>query len=182
MNDTVALAELEDLQAILSEAGYVCRIGSLGRFSRVLLAENPYALMAGIETESWSGLHELVSDIQAELTHLAIGAEHMSVRWDLYVLLHVRSPGLTSIEGGLLEQVEADTKYARKLVRVNMTRDKETLDRALRPLLPLRPAAALEGSDPVELLRAELLDQDIDEDVVHHALARFVQTGEVTVP
>lgn len=182
MTGTAALAELEDLQGVLTNAGYRCQVGPLGRFSRILLAENPYALVAGVETESWGKLVELVSDVQSELTHLALRAERMSVRWDLYVLVHVRNPDLQSVESVLLDRVESDTKYARKFVRVNLTRDESVLDRALRPFLPLRAAAALEITDPVDLLRAELVEQGVDGDLVEHALGQFVTTGEVTIP
>lgn len=182
MTGTAVLAELEDLQGVLTNAGYHCRVSPLGRFSRVLLAENPYALVAAVETESWGKLVELVSDLQAELTHLALRGERMSIRWDLYVLVHVRNPTLQPIESVILDRVESDMKYARKFVRVNLTRDEVVLDRALRPFLPLRPAAALDMTDPMDLLRVELATEGVDSDLVKHALSQFVTTGEVTIP
>ena len=125
---------------------------------------------------------ELVSDLQAELTRLAINGERTSIRWDLYVLVHVRAPHLQPIDSELLEQVESDTKYARKFVRVNLTRDPAVIDRALRPFLPLRAAALLDVADPVGLVRTELLHQGLDAELVEHAVAAFRETGEVTVP
>lgn len=182
MTTTTALAELEDLQRVLSDAGYRCKINSLGRFSRVLLAENPYAVIAGVETEDWGKLVELVSDIQAELTRLALGSEQSSIRWDLYVLVHVRNSTLQQIESDVLDRVESDTKYARKFVRVNLTRDKAVLDRALRPFLPLRPAAKLDMVDPMNLVRAELIEQGIDIGLVEHVLSSFATSGKVSIP
>jgi hypothetical protein len=176
------LAELEDIERLLQSVGYTTQLAPLGHFSRVLLAENPYALVAAIELDSWDNLAEHVFDIQAELTQLAANAERMSIRWDLYVLIHVRTPGLKSIPMDALDAVESDTKYARKFVRVNLARDLAVLDRALRPFLPLRPAFAFRTVNPVDLLRAELLEEGVSADLVDHALRRFQATGEVTLP
>ncbi len=181
MNDVTALAELEDLREVMANGGYECRIGPLGVFSRVLLAENPYALLAALETETWEGLVELVSEVQAELTQLALRSDRKAIRWDLYVLVHVRMPGLQAVESVLLDRVESDTKYARKFVRINLTRNPAVLDQALRPFLPLRSASALQVADPFDLLKAELVDQGLDDDLVDHAVEHFRSTGEVSV-
>lgn len=176
------LAELRDFELVLRNAGYDTRLGPLGHFSRVLLAENPYALLAILEMETWDGILRHVADVQAELTQLAALADSASIRWDLYVLVHVRTFGLQSVPSELLESIESDTKYARKFVRVNLIRDARSLDRALRPFLPLRPALALEPVDPLNLLRVELLEQGVSAELSEYVLERFESTGEVTVP
>ena len=56
------------------------------------------------------------------------------------------------------------------------------LDQALRPFLPLRAASALQVADPFDLLKAELVGQGLDVDLVDHAVAHFKSTGEVSVP
>lgn len=182
MTNAVALAELEDLQQVLGGAGYRCQIRPLGRFSRVLVAENPYSVIAAADTESWEKLVELVSDLQSELTRLVLTSERSAIRWDLYVMVHIRIPGLQSVQTELADRIESDTKFARKYVRVNLTREPNVLDRALRPFLPLRPAAALSVTEPLDLVRDELLTEGIESDLVDHVLRQFSVTGEVTIP
>jgi hypothetical protein len=178
---TKTLAEIEDLATFLASASYAVDIRPLGRFSRVLLAENPYALVACVETETWSGLTEVVSDLQAELTHLA-RADASPKRWDLYVVVHVRAGELRSVDGVLIEQIESDTRFARKFVRVNMLRDPDVLDRALRPFLPLRAPMPLSVPNPMEVLRSELVDHGLDEALVEFVFDSFESTGEVRTP
>lgn len=182
MTNAMVLAELEDLQQVLARAAYSCQIRPLGRFSRVLIAENPYAAVAIVDTESWEKLVELVSDLQAELTRLALTSERSAIRWDLYVMVHVRTPVLQSVQTELADRIESDTEFARKYVRVNLTRELSVLDRALRPFLPLRPAATLTVTEPLDLVREELVTEGIQADLVDHVLRQFSATGEVSIP
>lgn len=181
MTETGALAELEDLAEVMTSGGYRCSIDSFAGFSRVLLAQSPYALVAGLEVESWDGLAERVSDLQAELTRLTSATDQTWMRWDLYVLVHVRSLALKSVEGAVLERIESDTKFARKFVRVNLLRNEVTLDQALRPLLPLRQPVTLNVGNPLDLLTAELEKQGIDRAFINQVIHDFKSTGEVVV-
>lgn len=176
------LAELEDIQEVLRDAGYTSNIGPLGAVSRVLMARNPYGLVCCVETESWAHLSQFVSDVQAELTHVAIQEGRASIRWDLYLVTHIRNPSLQPIDSATLDRIESDTKYARKFVRVNLTSEPGVLDRALRPFLPLRPQAHLEVADPIDLLRQELSTEGISQQVVEHALRQFRADGTVGLP
>lgn len=177
-----SLAELHDIQETLTAAGYRSAIVTLGRFPRVLLAENPYALVAVFELEGWDGATEGVADVQAELTRIATGASQSAIRWDLYVVLHVRHPGLQAIPSEVVEIIESDTKYTRKFVRVNLSRDPLRLDRALRPLLPLRPRLSLEAVDPLVLLKHELVNQGLSDELAASSVESFARSGSVVLP
>lgn len=179
---TLPLAELRDIERALRDSGYQTTVTTLGRFSRILLAENPYALLAAFETETWEGLLPDVADVQAELTQIAATAERAAIRWDLYVFVHVRTPGLHSVPADTVEAIESDTRYARKFVRVNLLREAPALDRALRPLLPLRPSLKLDPVDPLVLVRSELLKSDVPPNIVEQALRSFRESGEVRLP
>ena len=181
MTQPSVLAELEDLQKVFVQAGYNCELTELGRFARVLIAQNAYGIVAATETHSWKELAELASDLQAELTHLALREQKQAVRWDLYIFIHVRSGGLQSIETDVLERVESDTRYARKFVRVNLRREAAVLDRALRPFLPLRKVVPIKSLNPLDLLRQELVTGGLDADLVNEALREFAATGEIVL-
>jgi len=175
------LAHLGDLASALQGGGYLVEPGELGG-EHALLAENPYALVGCIEADTCDDLATRVSDAQAALTQLAAKAPSPR-KWDLYLLVHVLAPPADREAEALIETLEADTRYARKFVRVAIDLDSSNaLDRALRPLLPLRPPAELELSDPLGELRSELLELDVPENVAAAALEGFGRVGEVRVP
>jgi hypothetical protein len=175
------LAELEDIRDVLAEAGYRCRMTAVADVSRVLLAENPYSLVAVFESETWNELAARVSDVQAEVTRL-VSNEHAPLRWDLYVLVHVRNQTAQSIDSEKMESIESDTNYARKFIRINIAHTPTALDRALRPLLPLRPVARLDVVDSLQLIRDELLAQEVSSELADSAIAAFTRGEEVQLP
>ena len=152
------LAQLKDVQRLLSGAGYAVSPAELAEVP-ALLCESPYALIACVEFGSWDALEERIFDVQSALTRLA--AQAPSARnWDLYVVALVLAEGRAVGHRGVAEAIEGDTRYARKFVRAHVRRD--GLERALRPLLPLEPPVGLEVSDPFGELRAELRGLDVD--------------------
>ena len=179
---TPDFASLNDFADVLRSSGYEVAFRSFAASERVLLAESPYALVCCFEASQWGDLSQRVSDVQAELTQLAAGAPSPR-RWDLYVVVHMltRPPG--PAEEALAEALEADTRYARKFIRVTIPQgDLEPLEIALLPLLPLRPAPEFDLVEPVEVLRRELYDLNVPHDVADAALAAFSQNDEVAVP
>lgn len=172
------LATLAAIAAILSEGGYAIRDQEIGGAPAVL-AENPYALVAVVEFVDWDQLERRVFDCQAELTELA--ADSRSARdWDMYLFVHVLASLDDSEHLALVEAIEADTRYARKLVRAGLS--EAALDRALRPFLPLRPAAEFDLADPLEQLRQELSRLAVEETVAATAIAAFKADAEVRLP
>jgi hypothetical protein len=172
------LARAKDVADMLRDAGYDVDVRDLAAHQAVV-GETPYALVACVEFDTWKSLDEHVFDVQGALTRLA--QEAPSARsWDLYVVALILAPMSSAAERALAEMIEADTRYARKFVRVAVRLPE--LDRALRPLLPLRPPAELGVGDPLIELREELLNLNVDQDVAERALAAFRQNEEVEVP
>jgi hypothetical protein len=176
-----SLASLADLGAALEEAGYRVAPTQLGERAAVL-AESPYALVALIEVASCATLAEDVGDAQAALTRVA--AEAPSARsWDLYLVLHVLTVSNDPADDLLIEEVEADTRYVRKFVRVAIDAlERSAVDRALRALLPLRPMPQFDLADPLDALRTELYALDAPKDLVDTAIASFQNNMTVSVP
>lgn len=172
------LARLADVEVLLRSAGYQLATRELAGFEAVL-GETPYALVSCVEFDDWDRLDERVFDVQAALTRLA--REAPSARtWDLYLVALVLVPTGDAGHRGLAEAIEADTRYVRKFVRVAVTRS--ALDRALRPLLPLRPPTGLDIDDPLSELRDELRVLDVADDVADAAVNAFRRTATVEVP
>jgi len=179
---SVDIASLQDMGDLLSSSGYDVAFRSLGTAQSVLIAESPYALICCVEASDWNILPTLVSDVQAELTQLAAGAPSAR-RWDLYLIIHVlvRPPG--PAEEVIGEEIEADTHYARKYIRVVIpSHDAGALEKALRPLLPLHRVPEFDLVEPLEALRTELYELDISHEIADTALNAFSQNDEVIVP
>jgi hypothetical protein len=171
------LAVLADAESLLAGAGYVIGPAELAGIPAII-GESPYALIGCVELTDWDELDERIFDVQSALTQVA--AEAPSARnWDLYVVALVHSEGPDAVHRAIVESIEADTRYARKFVRAGVRR--EGLERALRPLLPLRPPAGLELADPIGELRMELHELDVDDADADAALASFRRDRVVDV-
>jgi hypothetical protein len=166
---------LEGCNEILLAGGFAVEERELNALGCVLVAETLYALVLVCEASS-NTLVERAEDAQSALTHLA--ARHPSPRsWDLYVVLAVDDPSDPSFEL-IREEVEGNTRYARKLV-VSGGRDSAEL--RLRPLLPLRPVPHIELSNPLAAVRDYLLAAEVDVHDVDAAISSFGRDGEVTL-
>jgi hypothetical protein len=169
---------LADVAHLLQVSGYTLERSKLAGFEAVL-GETPYALVACVELDDWATLDEQVFDVQAALTRVA--EREPSVRtWDLYVVALIRTTTRDAAHRAVAESIEADTRYARKFVRMAVRQDQ--LDRALRPLLPLRPPADLRIAEPMVELRDELRELDIADHIADAALAAFARADTVDVP
>lgn len=171
------LAHLSDVEEQLSTAGYAVQRRQLAE-TEVLLGESPYALVACFELQGWEGLEETVFDVQTEMTRIAAGDSAGRV-WDIYVVVFISVPAADAYQTALREVIEADTRYARKLVRPAISQ--EALDRALRPLLPLCDPMGLEVADPLNELRQELHALPVADEVADAALTAFANTDSVQV-
>jgi hypothetical protein len=175
------LATLEDIAAVLTDAGYLTERRAIGPDAiPALLAETPEAFIAVVEVEARDELAGLADQAQAALTHVAAAAPSLRM-WDLYLLLHVLQPTGRDDDFDLtVEQLESDTSYARKLVRVAMTPDR--LGDALRALLPIRAVPTFDTEKPLELLLAELVELGVERDTAAAAIASFQTDEEMTLP
>lgn len=176
------LARITDLVDILTDAGYQCSRRETTRGESMLVGENAYGLVAIVEATALDTLEQLVSDAQAELTRFVVSGRVSTLRWDLYVFALAMFDPVPPHAVEVADDLESDTRYARKFVKVNLSRDAGALDQALRPLLPLRTVPATTLTDPLELMRERLTAAGVPEIVATGAIDSFLATGEVTVP
>jgi hypothetical protein len=167
----------KDVGVILETAGYDLQERLLADHEATIAA-TAYALVACIELDGPEELTKQVSDVQAEFTQLA--REAPSARsWDLYLVFLLSRGAEEEDQRSSIEAIESDTTYARKFVYAELAG--EDLDQALRPLLPLRPAADLEIDDPITELRKELLAIGVAKQTVDEAIISFENKNEVTL-
>lgn len=168
-------ARLADVADLLSQAGYSMGTSDLAGATAVI-GESPYALIACVEFDAWDCLEERIFDVQAALTRAA--ADAPSARnWDLYVVALVAADSREHAHRATAERIESDTRYARKFVRAGVHR--HALDRALRPLLPLRQTAQLKIASPLSELRNELRALEIADVDADTAIESFCRSGTV---
>jgi hypothetical protein len=175
------LATLDDIAAVLANAGYITEHRAIGPDEiPVLLAETPEAFIAIVEVAARGELTGLADQAQAALTHVAAAAPSLRM-WDLYLVLHVLEAPVRDDEFDLaVERIEADTAYSRKLVRLAIGTDE--LDAALRPLLPIRTVPTFDTEQPLQLLLAELVDLGVGRDTATAAIESFQTNEEMTLP
>jgi hypothetical protein len=189
------LASLDDIGLVLEAAGYALERAELAGL-RALLAESSYALVGCVELADWTDFSQHVTEAQSALGRVARGrvaGEPLSARGadpvrgrdpirgrDLYLVLHVRSKAADLVDYAALQEAEADTRHTRTLVRVAVT--PAELDRALRPLLPLRLGAVFDLAEPLQQLHDELLELGLDERVADTAVEVFGEEEAVRVP
>lgn len=175
-------ADLEDLGEFFTNRGFRCSVETIGPFPRVLLAEDPYTALLVVEASGTDGLERIASDAQAELTKLVSKWSDPSIRWDLYVVIHLRTTALTSIDSRLIEKVSSDTAYARKIVRINLSRDDAALTKALRSFLPIHRSEPVDYDDPLSHLAQAMIALGAPQTDVDSAFTTFSADGEVKIP
>jgi hypothetical protein len=184
------LASLDDIGLVLEAAGYALERAELAGLP-ALLAESSYALVGCVELADWTDFSRQLSDVQSAFGRVA--GEPPSARGrgsmrgtgpargrDLYLVLHVRSKATDLADYAALQGAEADTRHTRTLVRVAVT--PAELDRALRPLLPLRLGAVFDLAEPLQQLHDELLELGLEERVADTAVEIFGEEEAVRVP
>lgn len=171
-------ASLDDIGRVLEGAGYALERTELAGL-QALLAESAYALVGCVELAGWTDFSQHVSDVQSALGRVAGGAPPECGR-DLYLVLHVRSKATSPADYAALQAAEADPRHMRTLVRVAVTPPE--LDRALRPLLPLRLDAVFDLGEPLRQLHDELLELGLEDRVADTAVEVFCEEEAVRVP
>jgi hypothetical protein len=174
--------DLEDLREFFQRQGFQADVETVGPFPRVLIAEDPYTVLLIVETDNTDNLEVVASDAQSELTKLVADREDPSKRWDLYVVLHVRTTSLTAVDVATVERVSSDTTYARKLVRINMSSEELALTRALRPFLPIHHAGEVDYGDPLQRLAQTMVRLGTPQTDVDSAFSSFHVSGQVKIP
>ncbi len=171
-------SRLDPFHAALLAGGYTVQEIEREATGNALVAETPYALVLCFEAE-WEQLEDRVEQVQAELTNMA--AEHPSPRsWDLYVVVVLQQ--VDRRFDAVREAIENDIRYARKIVVPLTDGTRAEAERALRPLLPLKPITELPLIDPLQAVRRELLELKVDAQLVEAAVRGFEHNSEVRVP
>jgi acetyl esterase/lipase len=173
---------------LLEQAADVLREHSLAVAPRVLeglpepvlVVESPFVVAVLLAAARWRDVAGEVYDTQVALANWASGIDTTSRRWDLYVVALIESWPDTPEEGAQIEQAEADTTLARKVVRSGIvTAERDRVRDALRPLLPLQPVGRAVLPDVAEALEERLRVHGVNAETAERAISGFLHGGTV---
>jgi hypothetical protein len=149
----------------------------------LLLAENPYFIVAVAVSPSISGLRAIDDVASVELARRVAAADIGPKQWDAYLVLLTTQRAATSADDvASLAALAHDTRAVRRLVLTDVQPGTDSLARALRPFLPLRsaPSSSEATADSLSLLREELVTQGLDPTSIGTALRLFRESAGAT--
>jgi hypothetical protein len=170
-------ALLGPADAVLREAGFATRRAVLPTVSTpFLLAENEFSVIALVAARTLSDAKNLESFAVAALLELLAASGVGAKRWDAYVVLAVEESGTDSDLQQDLADLQNNTRGVRRLVSMGV-RDREGLQSALRPLLPLPQPQPGGLSDALADLSDQLALNGINPEDAARYVAAFGESG-----
>ena len=166
---------------LLTEAGFDARELRLVEDRQpIVVAENPYCLVAFQVFELWNQLLESADSIEVALWGLLENAPTTNKTWDAYMVLLCRSELRGSEEFNQLANLVYDTRRTRKIVRVDVGDELTGVDDLMRRFTSLSQAqVSAKGRDPLSLLAQRLEESGADATLVRRMTTTFRETGHI---
>lgn len=166
---------------LLSRAGFEARELSLVEdIQPVVIAENPYYLIAFQIFDAWDQLLASTPSIELALWRLLEASPETHKTWDAYLVLACRGELTLSDEYNQLSNLVYDTRRTRKIVRVNVGDRLTEIDDAVRPFTALEQArVAARDRDPLSLLAQRLEASGFESALIRRVVTTFMETGHI---
>lgn len=167
-----------EAQEILRDAGFgIARTVLPGSESAVIVAEDHNSVAALAAVDEWSEIRSEVGELATDFANWAFGRDPREKQWDLYLVVLVSTPVTDDSDLGQIEQVTANTRYVRRLVRSGVTAagDSSSLRAALAALLPLSLPTRVHDRDPYRALIDALRSNGIDAETAEQTVRRFAE-------
>jgi hypothetical protein len=145
----------------------------------VLLAEDRFSAAAILGVDEWRGVASAIGDIGTDFANWAFDRDPREKQWDLYLVILIATPVTENDQLSEIEDVVADTRYLRRLVRHGVSPGTESpnVRTALAPLLPLSLPARVSDRDPHRALVDALRSQGVDADLAEQTVQKFIERG-----
>lgn len=183
MTDELTLTSLREyFSRILQEARFDVYIAPIVKDSDpVVLAENPYYVIAFQAFDSWSRLIENYEQIEMALSQLMEKHPRTPKVWDAYLVLVCRAELYKPEEFDEFSDLIYNTRYTRKIIRVGVG-DLTTIDEVVKPFLHLEKARIrARERDPIKILGDKMVKAGLDEKLVNKLLTVFKEGGDLSV-
>jgi len=166
----------------LKEAGYDTRTWELVQgLAPVVLAENPYYLIAFQVFNVWTELVDAAGRIELALSDIISRQKATDKVWDAYLVLVCRTE-LHKIEDfNQLSNLTYNTRHTRKIVHTGLGDQLTRLDEIAKPFISLTKArSTAKGRDPLRILGEKMIeDEAIDHAEVEKLISIFRERGDL---
>ena len=172
----------EYFSRILEDAEFDVRTISIVKdLDPVVLAENPYYIIAFQAFDSWSGLYKNYEPIEIALSQLMEKYPQTPKVWDSYLVLVCRAELYQPDEFDEFSDLVYNTRYTRKIVRAGVN-DLITIDEVIKPFIQLKKARIrAREREPLDLLGEKMIRDGIDEVLVNRLITVFKEGGDISI-
>jgi len=182
MTEELALTSFRDyFGQRLQEASFNVLTAALVQgFEPVVLAENPYYIIAFQAFDSWSKLMEDYEPIERALSDLIGRHPETPKVWDAYLVLVCRAKLFKTEEFDEFSNLIYDTRYTRKIVRTGVS-DLTTINELAKPFVHLERARSLaRDRDPLQILGEKMINSGLDKTVINKLITVFKEGGDLS--
>lgn len=183
MSNELTLWSFRDyFSRLLKEANFDVHIVPIVEDSEpVVLAENPYYVIAFQAFDLWSKLIEDYQQIEIALSQLIEKHPRTPKVWDTYLVLVCRAELYKPEEFDEFSDLIYNTRYTRKIVRAgvgNLT----AIDEVVKPFIHLEKARIhARERDPLNILGEKMITGGIDEALVNKLITVFKEGGDLSI-
>ncbi len=169
------------LSKILADAGFETRSWQLvPNVEPIVLAENPYYVIAFQAFDLWNDLVETAGCIELALSELIEKSTGTGKTWDAYLLLVCRSEIYRIEEFNQFSDLAYNTRHTRKIIRAGLGDSVTSLDEITRPFVSLTTArSTAKGRDPLRLLEDRMIESGYDSTEVKRLITTFKERGDL---
>ena len=139
---------------ILSKANYRVLLWNLVSDMEILvLAENPYYIIAFQVFDIWADLFNGYGKIELALSQLISEQKGTAKTWDAYLVLACRTEPRETKEFNQFSNLVYNTLYTRKIICTGLGNSLMLLDKVTMPFLSLKNVmSSAKGRDPLRIL------------------------------
>jgi len=149
-------------------------------YEPIVLAENPYYIIAFQAFDSWSGLMEYYEPIESALSELIGRHPETPKVWDAYLVLVCRAKLYKTEEFDEFSNLIYDTRYTRKLVRTGVS-DLTVVNELARPFVHLEKARSIARErDPLQILGEKMINSGLEKALVNKLITVFEEGGDLS--
>lgn len=146
----------------------------------VVLAENPYYIIAFQAFDSWLKLTQDYEQIEAALSHIIERYPSTPKIWDTYLVLICRADLYETKEFDEFSNLVYNTRHTRKIIRTGVN-DLTSVDELIRPFVQLeRARIRARTRDPLATLGEKIIKTGQDEKLVNKLITVFREGGDLS--
>ncbi len=182
MTDELTLTSFRDyFGQKLREADFNVLMAPLVQdFEPIVLAENPYYIIAFQAFDSWSKLMEDYEPIENALSELIGRHPETPKVWDAYLVLVCRAKLYKTEEFDEFSNLIYNTRYTRKMVRTGVG-DLTTINDLAKPFIHLERARSIaRDRDPLQILGEKLINSGLERTLINKLITVFKEGGDLS--